>query len=474
MSLAPSSSSTRIVLSPEVSLDDWINDLQAKLAKEGVIGHVYHQFEGIRPIHRPAAPTDEIDSADYLTGLDAYATAVETWTLGEIRAKNIILGRLNPTMRPRNHDRITAHQLYQSITDSRRETATAPYALALEEFLRTKFESHADDYINKFLANLQGLNDAAETLHATTGTEYHVPRGLAAAIFVQGTRHIPWLTNWRDMRACTDQNSYATLESLMSTIRIASGNRTVDPTPQAAPPPQPNRVFATREPTERLDPEAKCRRCNHRHKNRECFKQHPQLANGPRGERCRARRAIGRQGGTGQTADGNMRAVTSIDTDSENEDSVGMAASAHSTHTHLVIYDTGASHHFVPCESMFRNMHSRHKPLRFDQAVGDMQLTKQGVARITIGKLVIDLHDALYSPKSSCIIISAGRLQRLGNITCDADMTRLIMCKPNHEETPIAELLCKNDVYYIKPLTHLREKTHTHCSPWCCKSPEDV
>ena len=159
MSLAPSSSSTRIVLSPGVSLDDWINDLQAKLAKEGVIGHVYHQFEGIRPIHRPAAPTDEIDSADYLPGLDAYATAVETWTLGEIRAKNIILGRLNPTMRPRNHDRITAHQLYQSIIDSRRETATAPYALALEAFLRTKFESHADDYINKLLVNLQGLND---------------------------------------------------------------------------------------------------------------------------------------------------------------------------------------------------------------------------------------------------------------------------------------------------------------------------
>lgn len=132
--------------------------------------------------------------------------------------------------------------------------------------------------------------------------------------------------------------------------------------------------------------------------------------------------------------------MSGIDTDGDN-DSVGMAASAHTANTRHIIYDTGALHHFVRCESMFRNMYIRQKPLRFDHAVGITHLTKQGVAEISIGDLHFDLSDLLYSPKSSCIIISAGRLQRLGKITSNSDMTRLIISNADHEEVPIAKLI---------------------------------
>lgn len=75
------------------------------------------------------------------------------------------------------------------------------------------------------LANLQSLYEAADNLQATIGTEYHVTKGQAAAIFVLGTNHVPWLRNWRDLRTCTDEKSYTALETMMSTIRVVDSHR---------------------------------------------------------------------------------------------------------------------------------------------------------------------------------------------------------------------------------------------------------
>lgn len=145
---------------------------------------MFHNFPGIRPITKPTDPTEgkAHNDANFQTVLEGHLRELEVWTLCEISAKNIIIKRLDPRMCPRTHDHTTAQHLYNSVADIRKETVTAPYALALKTFLKTKFVSHSDEYINTFQANLHSRNGAADTLHATTGTEYHVTKGQAAAM----------------------------------------------------------------------------------------------------------------------------------------------------------------------------------------------------------------------------------------------------------------------------------------------------
>ncbi|KAI0999596.1 hypothetical protein K3495_g8600 [Podosphaera aphanis] len=112
------------------------------------------------------------DDPTFLENLDQHLKALEVWTLREISAKNIIINRLDSTICPQSYDQMTAKELYDSIADTRKETATAPCARSLETFLRTKFVSTADDYINRFQVHLQGLQEAAEILHTSTGNDY--------------------------------------------------------------------------------------------------------------------------------------------------------------------------------------------------------------------------------------------------------------------------------------------------------------
>ncbi|KAI0991075.1 hypothetical protein K3495_g17112, partial [Podosphaera aphanis] len=105
-------------------------------------------------------------------------------------------------------------------------------------------------------------------------------------------------------------------------------------------------------------------------------------------------------------------------------------------------------------------MITRHKPIKFDQAVGSTSLTKQGTARIRIGGVLFDLRKSLYSPHSSCIIVSAGRLQKYSAIVPNKNMTQLIRNISQNQQIPIAQLVQKNNVYYIQPLSD-----HTHAPP---------
>ncbi|KAI0999324.1 hypothetical protein K3495_g8872 [Podosphaera aphanis] len=230
-----------------------------------------------------------------------------------------------------------------------------------------------------------------------TGTEYHVTKGQAAAIFVLGTKHIPWLSTWRDLGACTNENSYASLESMMSTLRVIDGHRLTLPNHNHMIN-HPNQTFAMHANNSKDGTNDDCRRCKHRHKNRECFKEHPELAVGPAGERWLARRALGRDGDRSER----VYTVNGIDSDSGSEagmNDVAIAATAAALNTTIAIYDTGASHHFVSCETMFRDISTRNNPIKFDQAVGSTLLTKQSTARVSIGGITFDLRETLYSPK---------------------------------------------------------------------------
>ncbi|KAI1003481.1 hypothetical protein K3495_g4727 [Podosphaera aphanis] len=309
---------SRVVLTQDVPLAKWKGSLQAKLAENNVTGYVFHNIHSIRPVIRPVDTTADgtTDDPTFLETLDAHLRALEVWTLGEISANNIIINQLDLSMCPRSYDQMTAQELYNSIADTRKEAATAP-----------------------FQAHLQGLDEAAEILQSSTGVEYHVTKGQAAAIFVLGTKHVPWLSTWRDLRALNDNNGYTSLETMMSTLRVVDGHRAHQTPPH-------NPAMAAHE-TSDTNPNDDCKLCKHHHRNKEYYKQHPELAVGSKGERYWSRKAKG-------IKKGKANAVSNLETDDDSDSDVdgAIVATASISNLRLTIYDTGASHHFIPSESV--------------------------------------------------------------------------------------------------------------------------
>lgn len=203
-------------------------------------------------------------------------------------------------------------------------------------FLSIRFAHTADDHIDRFLAALQSVNSAADAFPTQpTASSYRIGEGQACAIFVMGIKRIEWLNVWRDTRVYDANNEYTPLQTLMSTLRTVAGNRVQ----------QPNTVAVTVPNSSNLDPEAYCKRCHHRHKNKYCYRLHPELAS-KRDNRFGAYKGKGKQ------------AVISYDHSSDSEsdsEEVDIAASSRMNETDT-LYDTGASHHFLPHKSYFREI----------------------------------------------------------------------------------------------------------------------
>ncbi|KAI1004334.1 hypothetical protein K3495_g3876 [Podosphaera aphanis] len=341
------------ILGSGVSFPKWRSALQAKLGRRNVLGHVFHNVRGIRPRPEPATPETQSEEA-----LSKHQADLEEWTLGEIEAKNIIIDRIVPTMCPNQYDNMTAKELYDTIADTRQETAAAPYTLSLDTLLDIKMTTTADAYIDQFQSALQNVNNLADTLSTTDGAKFHIRKGLAAV------------------------------------TEISAGRSA-----------QPNIALAAREPPSNiaLNLNDKCLKCRHNHLNRDCFRLHPELATGPKGERWRANRELAHRRGRGNhvaETGGRARAET------DNDDSDGIVVAART----------------------------------------------RRVAICKIGDITFKLENALYSPNSSCIIISAGRLQRRGSIIANQHMS-LLSRKREDRCTPIASLVRRNDVYYIESLS---------------------
>lgn len=216
----------------------------------------------------------------------------------------------------------------------------------------------------------------------------------------------------------------------MSSLRSISGNRSV----------QPNMASASSIPQkDRLDPNAFCKKCKHRHRNKDCFRLQPELA--PSSYKGFKNHMEER---------GKGAAVLELDSDTDTEGAIIAATSrANKIRT---INDTGASHHFVPSKTSFTMIKTCAKPFNFDQAVGASSLNSQGTAILNMGKLSIKLRDALYSPSSMCNIVSAGRLERISSIMPDYTRSLLVLKNSEGHTTPIARLARENDVFYIHPL----------------------
>ena len=252
---------------------------------------------------------------------------------------------------------------------------------------------------------------------------------------------------------------------MMVTLRSAAGNRynvaqqrnlAISSSTMAAASSQSANGPSPRGP----DPNACCKKCRHKHKNMDCYRQHPELAVGPKGlewkenkikSEFEQRKNIGKANAAEETEDKNSE--DDVYFKSDEEGSIGFGASARTYYRNKIhhIYDTGASHHFLNSKRAFKTLYNRPTPFKFDQAVGATSLTQEGKAHINFGNLKLCLDNCLYSPNSSLNIISAGRLQRRAGIF--ADFNKNILYKPSsaYSSLPLARLVRKHDIYFIEP-----------------------
>ncbi|KAI0992572.1 hypothetical protein K3495_g15613, partial [Podosphaera aphanis] len=200
-----------------------------------------------------------------------------------------------------------------------------------------------------------------------------------------------------------------------------------------------------------LDPNSRCELCRHPHNNSECYKQHPELAPKSKLKKRRGKKGKAKVSAGNEIFD---------DKDNSDDDGVSLASVAKISSASLknknpLLYDTGASHHFIRVKENFITLKKLSHPFEFDQAIGKSVLTRQGTCRLKVGNISLDLHDSLYSPKSACNIISAVRLKNEHGIVAAAANQLLVKLKDNQ---PVAQLVTMDGVFYIQPLNHAYEK----------------
>ncbi|KAI0993580.1 hypothetical protein K3495_g14604, partial [Podosphaera aphanis] len=455
-------SSNKIILGETTdSYSRWDAALRARLAKRDLTGHVIHDDEDVDPVTKPLVPTRESTTPDavWATTWKEHRRELLTWKNNETEARNIILERLSVKIWPRDHVRLSPKEIYDSVSKSRKESASKPYLEALRQFHDVRLGNSTSQYCDAFLTAYQNVTTAADNLNADdeNPVDRSIPEATAAGFFIIGTMHVPWLSTWRDHKAVDSTERPVSLHAMMSSLRSVTINDFNE---------RPHNSSAHAAPSRTVDPDAPCKKCVHKHLNKECYKQNPDLAHARYGDKWRYGKFQKESKGKGKAVAEHEGREDSDDEESfkaylnsiydrntgRRIDSGIAATSSSSSNKTTTIYDTGASHHFFPVKSVFENLTKRHKPFQFDQAVGVSSLTKQGTAHIMIGDHKLILHNSLYSPNSESSIISAGRLQRIGNIYPDYKNGLLIKHSHDSPDEPIARLVLINDVYYIHPL----------------------
>lgn len=270
-----------VILGPGVNFGVWKLDLQMELVRCGLIGHVFHDI-GIPPKPKPTAParTEGQTESAFIQLQEDYEIKLERWTEGEIIAKEVIMRRVAFADTLQNFWTATAKELYDGIAASRKEVPSIQYEDAIRALLRTKVTTSTDDYCKEFNTNLISVNNAASAL-VTSGVgqdecvnSYAVPEGLASVLFALGTEEVPWLEIWRQTRVTSADNSYMSLQTMMTSIRR------VRERPELSGPV----TSVVRHSNNRLAhntieyEDERCQLCKHNHLNRDCYKQHPGIA----------------------------------------------------------------------------------------------------------------------------------------------------------------------------------------------------
>lgn len=148
-----------------------------------------------------------------------------------------------------------------------------------------------------------------------------------------------------------------------------------------------------------------------------------------------------------------------------------MTISAKSIFEHVLnVREEGANTHW---ETSVREllMTKLRKPFEFDQAVGNSRLSYQGNCQAKIGNVSIELTNVLYSPESSCDIISAVRLKEDHGIVVANQMETLTRTYAAGLNEPIAKLKSVEGVLFIQEISESEIKRLPLAAPGVARIP---
>ena len=447
-----------IILRHGVSFASWRASLNGALARGSLLGYVHKNMPGIIPRNKPVL----LNNAG-----EAESAALEKWIEGNYKAVDVIIRRLDKSLQPfETDDGLVASELFKSISEANKPSIMNPFHEAWYKLWFTKFRTTADQYCLDFQRNLQGARSAgASALADFPDGDYSLGPSIISWMFFLGTMHIPWLDTWRAVGAIGGNRlQFAPLDVMMATLRSTAGQRRLTSAAGA----NSRNVGAS---AVSADPEAQCTDCSHQHTNKKCFKKHPELRpgnNNTSNEKDRKKskdkdREKDRSKGKGKGKGKSAAATPKEASESESEASVEsinrlsaalpLVSSAKQDSddcltSDSIIYDSGASRHFIRSKSAFQKLQRLQNPFRFNQAINEGCLKYGGTAKIRFGDLRLKLEDSLYSPHSTCSLLSAIRMERIGGMHQEG-----LYLISTAEAKPVARLVRINDVLVIKPLT---------------------
>ncbi|KAI0997360.1 hypothetical protein K3495_g10822 [Podosphaera aphanis] len=287
--ITTSTDSTTLVLGSGVGRSQWITNLQSALVQKRCLGHVFHNIPLIKPAICPEEPRMTSENATKFKELySEYEEAAVKWTEGEIVAKQIVVNMISKEICPQKFINMTAKQIFDHVSNVRVEGTTTPWETAVRNLLSTKFTSTANTYCNEFMQNYLDVNSAAESMSSTKPESskdvhrniFEVNPGFAGYMFILGTEGIEWLNTWRQTKVYDAENRYVSLDTMMSTLRqVAKVKEGQSAFGQVAVGQERGHSKGKgKEVVHSADSEAICTRCVHnKHKNKNCFKQHPEL-----------------------------------------------------------------------------------------------------------------------------------------------------------------------------------------------------
>ncbi|POS87029.1 ribosomal protein S18 [Erysiphe pulchra] len=269
--------SDRVILKDGVSFTSWVGDLRVELSRNNVLGHVFHNIPGIEPKIEPLEPQEmEFEKEDdFNEARQVHKTRLQAWIKGEIEAQNIIIQRLDYSKMPHDCLQYTAKQLYDTVSRSNKMTLL-PYSEAFDVFVSTKFTT-LEEYCKRFLQNLQNVNHAAGTLSpiSSISHRFKISDELASVYFIKGTKHLKWLDTWRESMMGT-RHECASLQEMISTLRSIKGTRHSESDISATiAESSVGPSVSTTSIRPGNNPDDRCKRCRHSHKNKDCYKQNP-------------------------------------------------------------------------------------------------------------------------------------------------------------------------------------------------------
>lgn len=433
----------------------WAQEVKIALTKKGLIGYVLDQHPIHDIVHRPAIPA----GADE-TVLRTVRKERQEFSMKDTEAIEIIMTRIAQSIKPvyRDSDDVTARRLWQDLRDRFEIATTTQFGAALETFDKVSLKrsgGSVDKYIENFNTALATLQIASEGARKTAGLEesnqheFEIGKKVIDAKFINGTKDYDYLASWRNEN--TRNGKYESLQTMQNTLQYQVQ-------PHQSRNLQSSQVIA-RASSSFND----CSRCwDNTHTVEDCpveedldYKQLRGIRD--KNKKKKQKKALSTAGSKPRTKSKEKKKkqkVASAREDSSEESgssstvtfAVVKSAGPRLTR-HTWIFDTGAGRHFCNNKRLFKSLHSV-APVKLDQAVGTTVIDRAGDVKIRLstGHKML-LKNVLYSPKSSCNLMSAGTLRRKSGVYVNTHTNELH--DPSKDHKTIGRVIHCNDLLIL-------------------------